>query len=315
MNHRDGFRTYLARERGRSPKTITAYLGDLDRFERWLVTDLVTDMHMPILWHEVQTKHIRAYLTELDASPSYFHRVHSSLNMWFTYLVDVAEDLDHNPCKRIQKPRKSQRHPGALTMSEVEQLVRAALSHSRPSDRVRNWTMLAFLTGTGLRVSEFTNMDMSDIKHKEGYPHSITVIGKGNKQRKVILTESAKTALYQWLRARKRLAYDLPPDADRDAVWLNTAGRYKGTRLGTAAVRKLTKKFARLANIHKDVHPHLLRHTLATELVRNNASLHAIRDTLGHSNIATTSVYLHADEEELTAMAASLPDFLGGRPA
>lgn len=307
MDFYKGFKTYLKQERGRSDKTIEAYLGDIDRFARWLEPHL----QPPIDWCEIKTNHIRLYLSDLDASPSYFHRVHSSLNAWFSYLVEVAELRSDNPAAKINKPKKAQHHPPALSLSDVRRLVETAFETSRPAERIRNWTLVTFLVNTGLRVSEFVGLNIGDIKHREGYPHSITVIGKGNKQRTVVLSENAKTALYQWLKERKRLIYELPPTAERDAVWLVPGGRYQGRRMTAGAVRKLLIKLGKLAGIQQDIYPHLLRHTFATEAVRGGARLHALRDALGHSRLDTTGIYLHADEAELEAMAALLPDVLG----
>jgi site-specific recombinase XerD len=309
MNYQRGFTTYLKHERGRSDKTIAAYLGDVDRFARWLEPHV----QPPVDWQEVKTSHIRLYLSDLEASPSYFHRVHSSLNAWFHYLVEVAELRTDNPVAKVNKPKKAQHHPPALSLSDVKRLIETAFETSRPSERLRNWTLITVLVNTGLRVSELCNLNVSDIKHKEGYPHSLTVIGKGNKQRKVILSDNGKTALYQWLKERKRLLYELPPTADREAVWIVPAGRYQGRRMTAAAVRKMLAKLGTLASLQQGVYPHLLRHTFATEAVRSGARLHALKDALGHSRLDTTGIYLHADEAELEAMAAVLPDVLGSQ--
>ena len=309
MNHYKGFANYLKIEKGRSEKTIEAYLGDINRFRAWL--DAHPEGGIPLDWQEVRTKHIRAYLSDLDASPSYFHRVHSSLKAWFQYLVKVAELRLDNPADEISKPRKAKHHPATLSLAETKRLIDATVEESRSSERLRNWTLIAFLVNTGLRVSELCNLNESNIKYKDGAPHSITVIGKGNKERTVVLSENAKTALHQWMRNRKGLLLELPPKSDREAVWIIPAGRQKGKRLSPAAVRKLLKRFGNLAHIQQTVYPHLLRHTFATEAVRAGAKLHALRDVLGHSRLDNTGIYLHADEAELEAIAAVMPDVLG----
>ena len=309
MNHVKGFASYLKIEKGRSDKTINAYLGDARRFRRWL--DDHPEGGVPLEWQEVRTKHIRAYLSELDASPSYFHRVHSALKSWFGYLVKVVELRLDNPVADIGKPRKGKHHPPTLSLAETRRLIEAAVEESRPSERLRNWTLIAFLVNTGLRVSELCGLNESDIKYRDGAPYSVTVIGKGDKQRTVVLSDNARTALHQWMRHRKSLLLELPPGAAREAVWIIPAGRQKGKRMSDGAVRKLLKRYSNLAGIQQDVYPHLLRHTFATEAVRSGAKLHALRDMLGHSRLDTTGIYLHADEAELEAVAAVLPDVLG----
>ncbi len=309
MKHEKGFSQYLKIEKGRSDKTIAAYLGDISRFRIHL--DENPEEGLVLGWEDVQTKHIRAYLSELDASPAYFRRVHSSLKVWFDYLHSVAEVVPSNPTLTISKPKKAQHHPKVLSVLEVRKLIESAVEESRQSERLRNWTLIAFLVNTGLRVSELCDLNDSSVKYRDGLPHSVTVIGKGNKERTVVLSDNAQTSLHQWLRYRKQLLADLPPGSDRDAIWIIPAGPRLGKRLSPAAVRKLLKRFGNFANIQKTVHPHKLRHTFATEAVRGGAKLHALRDALGHARLDTMGIYLHADETELEAVAAVLPDVLG----
>lgn len=309
MKQLKGFSQYLKIEKGRSDKTIEAYLGDVKRFRTYL--DENPEEGLVLGWEDVQAKHIRAYLSELDASPAYFRRVHSSLKVWFDYLQVVAEVVPSNPSLTISKPKKAQHHPKVLNLLEVRKLIESAVNTSRVSERLRNWTLIAFMVSTGLRVSELCGLNDSSIKYRDGLPHSITVIGKGNKERTVVLSDNAQTALHQWMRYRKQLLPELPPGADREAIWLIPAGPRLGKRLSTAAVRKLLKRLGNLANIQTSVHPHKLRHTFATEAVRGGAKLHALRDALGHARLDTMGVYLHADESELEAVAAVLPDVLG----
>lgn len=308
MNHTKSFAQYLSIEKGRSQKTIEAYLGDVERFRSWLYQN--PENGIPLDWQEIKSKHIRAYLSELNASPSYFHRVHSSLKAWFSFLVKIQELRLDNPADDISKPRKNKHHPPTLSLEETRRLISSAVEESRPSERLRNWTLIALLVNTGLRVTECCNLNESDIKYRDGAPHSITVIGKGDKQRTIVLSDNAKTALQQWMTYRKSLLLDLPPGSERNAIWLIPAGRQKGKRLSTAAVRKLLKRLGSVASIQQHIYPHLLRHTFATEAVRGGAKLHAIRDVLGHSRLDTTGIYLHADETELEAVAAVMPDVL-----
>lgn len=308
MDHTKGFSSYLKIEEGKADKTITAYQSDIRRFRNYL--DEHPQGGIPLTWQEVTTKEVRTYLTELEPSPNYFHRVHSSLKKWFSYLEDVAGILEGNPVESIKKPRKSNHHPPALSMPQVKDLIESALNESRPSERLRNWTLIAFIANTGLRVSEVAQLNETNISYKDGLPHRLDIIGKGNKERRVILTSNAKTALQQWMRHRRALLTELPPSSDREAIWLVPAGRYKGKRISTAAIRKIMRTFGNLANIQGGVWPHLLRHTYGTELARRKVSLHTIKEIFGHASLATTGIYLHADDAELEAAAAVMPDLL-----
>jgi len=126
-------------------------------------------------------------------------RVTASLRVWFDYLRDVEKLRQDNPAREIKAPKLSKRHPGALTTEEISQLIKAAVDHSRTSERLRNWTLIAFLFYTGLRVSELCELRVSDIQHRDRLPHSLRVIGKGNRERRVIFSPEAKRSLYQWL--------------------------------------------------------------------------------------------------------------------
>jgi site-specific recombinase XerD len=171
--------------------------------------------------------------------------------------------------------------------------------------------MIAFLFHTGLRVQELCNMKMSDVSYHEGNPRVLSVIGKGNKERKVALNEEAARALTYWTRrVRRDIVVDLPPTRDSDFVWLIPAGKSKGQPIKPPAVRAMLRKLGNMAGIH--VHPHKLRHSYGTEAVRNGAKPHAIQRSMGHASLATTGMYLHADEAELEQVAAVLPKVLSG---
>ena len=280
------------------------------RFRSWLDANPVNGV--PVSWEEVAPRHIRAYLNSLEASPTYVHRIISSLRGWFGYLQEVEELTDSNPAAELAKPKLRDKRPPAMSVGEVSALIRAAVERSRRPERLRNWTLIAFLFHTGLRVSELCNLLVSDIRHKDGLPYNVKVIGKGEKERRVVLSDEAQRALHQWLRERRLLVAELPLGSDTEHVWLVVTGRKRGKHLSPQGVWELLRHYANHAGINKRVYPHLLRHTYATEAIRSGAKLHGLRDSLGHANIATTSRYLHADESELEAVAAVLPRVTDG---
>jgi integrase/recombinase XerD len=310
MNPYKTFASYLEVEKGRSPTTIAAYLGDIKRLRAWL--DEQPQQGLAIPWEQVQARHLRSYLADLEASPSYLQRVTSSLRVWFDYLREIERLIDGNPAREIAKPKKGRRHPPALSPDEVRRLIHAAVAYSRPSERLRNWTLIAVLFHTGLRISELCGLKESDIRHREGLPYAVRVIGKGNKERSVVLSGEAQRALHQWLQERHSLTLELPPGKDGAYVWLVPAGRRQGQRFKPQGVREMLKRVAKFAGLSKSVYPHLLRHTFATEAVRHGARVHALQAVLGHANLSTTSIYLHADEAELEAVAAVMPRVLEG---
>lgn len=245
-------------------------------------------------------------------SAKYLNRVLSALREWFDYLLTVEKVIDMNPANELKNPKIPKRSPPHLSVEEVSRLIQAAVDYSRQPERVRNWALIAFLFHTGLRVSELTAMRSDDIRYKDGLPGSLRVIGKGNKERRVVLNQEAARALWNWLKERAVIEAEAPLDVrDVGYVWLIPSGRKRGESLTPNGVRHLLKRFGKLAGITTPVHPHLLRHSFATEAVRAGAKLHGRKEVLGHASIATTGMYLQADEQELEQVASVMPRVLG----
>jgi integrase/recombinase XerD len=317
------FEVYQRVEIGKGEKTVAAYTDDVKRFGVWLDTHAAL-RGLPPSWEDVSARHIRAYTSWLSTERTqerkygtritlkpvgakYLRRITASLRVWFDYLREVEQLRTDNPAREIKAPKLPKRHPGALSTDEISRLIQAAVEHSRIPERLRNWTLIAFLFHTGLRVSELCELRVSDVKYRDHLPHSLRVIGKGNKERRVILSTEAKRALYQWLQERAHIEAAAPLEADASYVWLVPAGKKRGEGITPAGVRALLRRLAPLANLTKNVHSHLLRHSFATEAVRRGAKIHGLKEMLGHASIATTGVYLHADEDELEQVAAVMP--------
>ena len=323
----DPFATYLRVEVGASEHTVRAYLGDIRRFRRWLDEAGARD-GLPPAWPQVTERDIRAYLAHLatdrlltrpdgsrirspGVSPKTTHRIISSLRRWFDYLMEVEQVPMHpNPARRIRKPKLPKRHPPALAPEQVRALIAAALEHSRASERVRNWALVTFLYFTGLRVSELCAMRLSDLEYAAGWPTRLRVIGKGDKERTVVLaadqqqtgTDAAR-ALTTWLHHRSRLVAQADGPTN-EHVWLIPVGPKRGQPLTPSGVRALFRSLSR--HVGTPVHPHLLRHSFATHAVRNGARLDAVQRSLGHASLATTGMYLHASDADLAQVVASL---------
>lgn len=152
----------------------------------------------------------------------------------------------------------------------------------------RDRAILELFYAAGMRVSELAQLDMQqlDLESRE-----IRVVGKGNKERLVIIGQPAARALDSYLRwVRPELAVK----SSSGAVFLN----YKGGRLTARWVQKLIVEYAAAAGIDKAVHPHLLRHTFATHLLDGGADLRVVQDLLGHANLATTQIYTHVTQNQ-----------------
>jgi site-specific recombinase XerD len=312
---------------GSSENTIRAYLGDIKRFRRWLDAEGRSGGSPPT-WLEVTEREIRTYLAHLatervaerpDGSrvkigpitPKTTHRIISSLRRWFDYLIDVEKlPLSQNPARRIRKPKLPKRHPPALTPEQVASLIAAAHERSRSSERVRNWALTTFLYYTGLRVSELCNMHLADIEYENGWPVRLRVVGKGDKERTVVLSHdptigagAAARALSVWLQHRAGVvAGTLGPATDH--VWLVPVGARTGRPISPSGVRAVFRALSQAVGV--PLHPHVLRHSFATHAVRSGARLDAVQRMLGHASLATTGMYLHASEEDQASVLRTL---------
>ena len=314
------FADYLRIEEGHAERTINAYVKDVKRFRNWLDSEIKDNL--PPLWTEVDARHIRTYLSHLQPGKAYTRRIISSLVVWFDYLVGVEKTRQTNPAREIKKPKLPKRNPSALTVEDTRRIIRAAEEHSRPSERLRNYSLIGFVVGSGLRRAETSNLGFRDITFQNGLPYSVRIIGKGNKEREVVLAATAQTALYQWLNFRQRLLLELPPSADRDAVWIIPAGPHKGKRMSPGAIYRAVRTCSEKAGIEIErvfkgekikvsARPHILRHTWFTEGARNGANLRTLADQGGQSSLENLLTYVRVVSKDREAMASVMPDFYG----
>ncbi|WP_241191384.1 tyrosine-type recombinase/integrase [Deinococcus psychrotolerans] len=207
----------------------------------------------------------------------------------------------------LKRPKLPKRLPGALSLQEVALLLSTAHHDASLSRGERNWAIIAFLYGTGLRISEMLMLTFESIEYQGGQPSAIRVVGKGDKERRVPLSPTAQTALMRWLRQRKM--YGHPTAA---WVWSPLSGKRTGQPMQARTIEKMMDAVALRAGLDvRKVSPHKLRHSFATALVENGRSLDEVRDLLGHESIATTQIYAHTSQKRIAAAAASLPDVIG----
>lgn len=269
----------LALERNLSPYTLRNYDGDI----RGLLAFLEERKVDP---RALSRQVFREYLSRLVAdgiSPGSIQRKVSAARGFYRWLQ--AQGLvEANPLANVKGPRKPRRLPSFLTYDEVTALV-SSPQGSRPQ-AIRDRAILELLYATGMRVSEIVSLDLDDVD-LDG--QAIRVVGKGNKERMVIMGEPAREALERYLReARPKLA----AGAER-ALFLNR----DGGRLSVRRVQLMLRKYAAAAGLGKRAYPHLLRHTFATHLLDGGADLRVVQELLGHANVNTTQVYLHVTEE------------------
>jgi len=279
------FSTYIQLERALSKHTIEAYLLDVRKLREY--SDSLTPARNP---EDLSTDDIINFLVELNElgiEPRTQARILSGVKAFFKFLL-LVDDIPTNPANLIESPKLGRHLPDVLSMEEVDKLI-AAIDLSK-NEGHRNRAIIETLFSCGLRVTELVELKISNIKFSDEY---IIVTGKGDKQRLVPISPKAITDIKNWLIDRNKMSNI--NDHDRDILFLNRRGK----KLTRVMIFTIIKDLAKLAGINKNISPHTLRHSFATELINRGADLRAIQEMLGHESISTTEIYTHLDTSQL----------------
>jgi integrase/recombinase XerC len=283
---------HLANERRASRHTVLAYERDL-----LALAAFAHERLGPIVAPEQLDRGIlRAFLGRLAEScaPSSIARKLSSYRAFFAYL-ERSGGLRKNPAALLASPklrRKLPRFLDAETAAEVMAAPREAEQAERAESH-RDSALLELLYGSGLRVSELSQLDIADLELSS---HEVRVLGKGGKERIVPLGSKAEAALREYLARRDQLSP--APPSDVSALFLSRRGR----RLSVRWIQRLVQRYGVLGAGRPDLHPHALRHSCATHMLEGGADLRAIQEMLGHSSLATTQRYTHVSMDQLLAV-------------
>jgi len=206
----------------------------------------------------------------------------SALKSFFNYLLFEGE-INSSPLNDIESPKIENKLPEVLTEDEIKRLISSVNLDSEFGQR--NKTIIEVLYGTGIRVSELTDLKLSNIFFDENI---LKVTGKGNKERFVPLGKIASIEIKKYLNDRDKLKIN---SKFSDILFLNRYGR----QLTRSMIFKVINDYSKNANIDKKISPHTLRHSYATHLLKNGADLRTIQLILGHESITTTEIYTHLD--------------------
>ena len=279
------YQNCLRLERGLSENSILNYSFDIKKLMRWLETNEIEISPISISEETVQ-QFIYEMAKKLNARSQ--SRLISGLKGFFNYLV-FENYRKTNPLELIEAPKLGRKLPDTLAVEEIDALIRAIDLSSKHGER--NRAILETLYGCGLRVSELTNLKISDLFFDEGF---IKVTGKGDKQRLVPIGPTTEKFIDIY-RKEIRVHQEIHPMA-KDTVFLNQHGK----PLTRAMIFTIVKRLAEKAGIRKTISPHTFRHSFATHLLENGADLRAIQQMLGHESITTTEIYTHLDRKHLT---------------
>lgn len=274
----DDYHIYLKLEKGLSSNTIEAYERDLLKLNSYLA-----DAH--VAPEQAGTEILRDFIIEISSlgiHPRSQARILSSIKSFYHFLI-YRNILDNDPTELLESPKTGLRLPEVLSLAEINSIVEA-IDLSKPEGQ-RNKAIIEVLYGSGLRVSELINLELSKLYTNDAY---MLVEGKGSKQRLVPMSAQALKQLELWKIDRNKL--DIKK-GNEDFVFLNR----RGSKLTRDMIFKIVKELAMLAGIRKNVSPHTFRHSFATHLLENGANLRAIQQLLGHESITTTELYTHID--------------------
>ena len=265
-----------------SAHTLQSYERDLQQFTDFLATRKLTAVT------DFSLTNVRAFLASLldnkYARNTTLRKI-AALRSFANYLVEQGY-LSGNPFKLLPAPKRERLLPKFLTIQETNRLIETAAGSEHYG--VRNRALMELLYSCGLRRSELTGLKIADVDFFNGV---VKVLGKGNKERFVPVTQTALQALRDYLATRKN------PQAG-DALFLNK----NGTPLTGDGLAYLVKNWSIKSNIVRKVSPHSLRHSFATHLLNNGCDLRSLQEMLGHKSLLATQVYTHVSLDKLKSV-------------
>lgn len=277
---------YLEDEKRLSKNTVLAYKTDLLEYQNFLIKY----QHINSV-EEVDKDMVLKYIASLkraNLAKTSIARKITAIKSFHHYLTNeriVREDVAYY----IDTPKKNLHLPVVLSEDEINKMLEAIDTSTLIGKR--NRAMLELLYGSGLRISELLDLKIGSIHMNEKY---ISVIGKGDKERIIPLGEISIITLRDYIEnARSKLS-----KKPGSLLFYN----YKGDKLSRQAVFKYIKNLAKEVGIEKNISPHTIRHSFATHLLANGASLRIVQELLGHEDISTTQIYTHIDKKQLKDM-------------
>lgn len=280
----DEFIKFLQFEKGLSENTISAYKNDLKQYFSFL-----KKINKTI--HNVSSEDITEFLWQLkqqNLKSNSIYRKSSCVTQFHKFLI--SENITtNNPVEGMMRPKLQRKLPMVLTVEEVDKLL--SFKPKKFND-IRNKAMIEVLYATGLRVSELVNLTFDQLDLKNRF---IRVIGKGGKERIVLLNKKSVEVLKEWIKLRdKKFTGKINKEYEK-FVFLSKLGR----PISRIDFWEQLKNYVKQAGIQKNVSPHTLRHSFATHMLKYGADLRVVQELLGHSDISTTQIYTQVDRQHL----------------
>ncbi len=286
------FLEHLEIEMNRSPRTLESYGHTLWFFFEWGAIERPMD---------ITAEKIREYRLYLNRKPTRFGTTLKKNTQAYhaivlrTFLKYLAkQDIPTLAAEKIEIGKIPDRQVDFLEYEEVERLMAATTGNTLKA--LRDRAILELLFSSGLRVSELTSLDRSHVNLEK---EEFSVRGKGSKLRIVFISPAAKQALAIYLEKRHDVDPALFASDGKKGLVNKKNARRESLRLTPRSIQRIVKYYAKKAGIIKDVHPHTLRHSFATDLLVNGADIRSVQSMLGHASITTTQIYTHITNERL----------------
>lgn len=276
------FTDYLLLERSLSANTRIAYRRDVCHLIEFLNQNNIRIRNVRL--EDMHT--FAAFLGDLGISARSLARVLAGVRSFYNFL-EMENEIESSPADLLDTPRIPATLPEVLSLEEIEAMI-GAIDPTK-NEAIRNRAIIEMLYGSGLRVSELTELRLHNYHPDE---QLVLILGKGGKERLVPLSPTAIDATSIYLEQRK----DLPQKHGfEDYLFLNRRGR----SLTRIMIFYIVRDLAEAAGIRKKISPHTLRHSFATHLLEGGANLRAIQEMLGHASLSTTEIYTHVDARRL----------------
>lgn len=276
-----GFKHYLQLEKSLSDHSVQAYIRDVEKLRQFSL-DSLGELNP----RQIKSENIESFLSwihQFGFSETSQARILSGIKAFYKYLL-IENMVADDPTELIEGPKWIRKIPDVLHIEEIDKILEAIDLSKDHGHRDR--AILETLYACGLRVSELTDLLLSNIYFDDGF---IKVIGKGNKERLVPIGLQALKQIEFYKNADRKKHSSVK--GHEDFLFLNRFGK----KLSRISIFNMVKHYVAKAGIHKDVSPHTFRHSFATHLVEGGANLRAVQEMLGHESITTTEIYTHLD--------------------
>ncbi|BAV94015.1 site-specific tyrosine recombinase/integron integrase [Ichthyobacterium seriolicida] len=279
------YKLFLELEKGLSKNTVISYISDIKKLSNYMIEDLEIQDIREVCREDLQL-FIEQMVSDIGLNPRTQARIISSIKSFFNYVLYEGH-LETSPAELLETPKISRTLPSVLSGEEIDILIN---NIEMTDEGYRNKAILETLYGCGLRVSELTELKISDLFMEEEF---LKIVGKGNKHRFVPVNRHVIKLINIYLNDIR--VHIRPKKGDEDILFLNR----RGGRLSRVMIFNIIKDLAQKSNIKKNIGPHTFRHSFATALLNGGADISSIQQMLGHENITTTEIYMHLNREKL----------------